>query len=119
MYRVDLSREDAFEEFRDAARNLIGAEIDPAEVTWQVGADLIGGSAPPAGAASFPVPAAYVRLAEVVVCHRDRERFALLYQLLWRITHDERELLSIASDPLVHRLAQMAKAVRRDAHKMT
>ena len=62
---------------------------------------------------------AYVRLAEAVVCHRDPERFALLYELLWRITHGERELLSIASDPLVHRLARMEKSVRRDMHKMT
>ena len=48
-----------------------------------------------------------------------RERFALLYELLWRITHGERELLSIASDPLVHRLQRMEKSVRRDMHKMT
>ena len=59
------------------------------------------------------------QLAEDVVCHRDGERFALLYELLWRITHGERELLSVASDPLVHRLQRMEKSVRRDMHKMT
>jgi DNA polymerase len=119
MYRVDLTREDAFEEFRDAARGLIGAQIPPADVSWQVGGDLIGGAPPPPGAASFSVPAAYVPLARAVVCHRDGARFALLYELLWRITHGERELLSVAADPLVHRLERMAKSVRRDAHKMT
>ena len=65
------------------------------------------------------MPAGYVRLTEAVTCHSDPERFALLYDLLWRITHGERELLSIASDPLVHRLARMEKSVRRDMHKMT
>ena len=89
-------------------------------MTWRVrDGDLLGGKAPPESSVSFSVPAAYVRLAENVVCHRDPERFALLYELLWRITHGERELLSIASDPLVHRLQRMEKSVRRDMHKMT
>jgi DNA polymerase len=119
-YRVTLPREDAFEEFRDAARGLVGADLPPAKVTWRVrDGDLLNGSPPPHAIATFSVPAAYVRLAENVVCHRELERFALLYDLLWRITHGERELMSIASDPLVHRLARMEKSVRRDMHKMT
>ena len=119
-FRVTLPREDAFEEFRDAARGLIGADVPPARVTWHVrDADLIDAASPPEGLATFTVPGAYVRLAENVVCHSDRERFALLYEALWRITHGERELLSIASDPLVHRLQRMEKSVRRDMHKMT
>ncbi len=120
LTRAVLTREDAFEEFRDIARTLIGAGVAPRDVTWRVSTpDLIGGKPPPQGAGAFSVPAAYVRLAEAAVCHRDRERFALLYELLWRITHGERELLSIASDPLVHRVSRMEKAVRRDMHKMT
>ncbi|MEA2927875.1 MAG: uracil-DNA glycosylase [Hyphomicrobiales bacterium] len=119
MYRVDLTRDEAFEEFRDAARGLIGAGIAPADVVWRVGADLLAGAPPPHGTVSFSVPAAYMSLAETVACHNDPERFALLYEALWRITHGERELLSIASDPLVHRLERMEKAVRRDMHKMT
>ena len=120
LTRVVLPREDAFEEFREAARSLIGAEITPRDVAWHVGAgDLTGGKPPPQNATAFSVPAAYMPLAQAVVCNRDRERFALLYEALWRITHGERELLSVASDPLVHRLERMAKTVRRDAHKMT
>jgi uracil-DNA glycosylase len=120
MVRVALSREDAFEDFREAARALIGAEVAPRDVTWRVrDGDLLGGKAPPEASVSFSVPAAYVRLAENVVCHRDPQRFALLYELLWRITHGQRELLSIASDPLVHRLQRTEKSVRRDMHKMT
>jgi probable DNA metabolism protein len=120
MYRVDLTREDAFEEFRDAARALIGAGVPLAGVNWRVGGgDLLGGDLPPRGNATFNVPTAYVPLAQAVVCHSDPERFALLYELLWRITHGERELLSVASDPLVHRVQRMEKSVRRDMHKMT
>ena len=46
------------------------------------------------------------------------ERFALLYQLIWRVSHGERNLLEVHSDPLVNRLQLMAKAIRRDLHKM-
>jgi DNA polymerase len=120
MYRVDLTAEDAFEEFRDAARGLIGAGVVAHDVSWRVGApDLLGGEPPPHGPATFTVPAGYLPLAESVICHNDPQRFALLYELLWRITHGERELLSVASDPLVHRVQRMEKSVRRDMHKMT
>ena len=36
----------------------------------------------------------------------------------WRITHGERALLEICVDPDVRHAVQMAKAVRRDVHKM-
>ena len=84
-------------------------------------ADLFGNAAPPPrnDAAVFSVAAGYVELAKDAICHRDPERFALLYTLLWRLTHGEKSLLLVAADPLVHRLRQMQKSVRRDAHKMT
>ncbi|MDF3061719.1 MAG: uracil-DNA glycosylase [Microvirga sp.] len=64
------------------------------------------------------LPRPVAALIETAVCHRDPERYALLYRLVWRVLHGERELLEIASDPLVHRLTLMAKSVRRDIHKM-
>ena len=45
------------------------------------------------------------------------ERFALLYRLLWRL-RGQHDLLEIATDPDVARVSAMAKAVRRDEHKM-
>jgi uracil-DNA glycosylase len=53
-----------------------------------------------------------------VICHRDTRRLALLYELLWRLTHGERQLLTVDADPLVHRLARMQQAIGRDIHKM-
>jgi uracil-DNA glycosylase len=70
------------------------------------------------GAAPLRLPRPVATLIETVVCHRDPERYGLLYGLIWRVLHGERELLEIASDPLVHRLARMASSVRRDIHKM-
>ena len=66
----------------------------------------------------MPLPRALAELIRLVICHRDPERYALLYAAVWRILHGERHLLEVATDPLVHRLERMAKAVRRDLHKM-
>ena len=51
-------------------------------------------------------------------CHRDPERFALLYRLLWRLQASA-ACSTIAADPLTSPSVEaMAKAVRRDIHKM-
>ena len=50
-------------------------------------------------------------------CIASPARFALLYRLLWRLRQNH-DLLDIATDPDVAEIAAMAKAVRRDEHKM-
>jgi probable DNA metabolism protein len=121
MRIVTLEAEDDFEGWRAAARALAGAGIAPAEVEWRVeGAapGLFGEAAPPLPEAPpFPVPRAFLQLAESAVLHRDPERFALLHALLLRLRDDPRAIDDHA-DPLLHRLEAMAKAVRRDVHKM-
>ncbi|MEE7560716.1 DNA metabolism protein, partial [Xanthomonas sp. Kuri4-2] len=62
--------------------------------------------------------AGFLQLAGAVLCHRDPQRHALLYRLLWRIASGERALLERATDEDVHRARQWEKAVRRDTHKM-
>ena len=54
---------------------------------------------------------------KIAILHRNPERFALLYRLLWRLRQNH-DLLDIATDPDVAEVAAMAKAVRRDEHKM-
>ncbi len=56
-------------------------------------------------------------LYDQILLHSDPERFALAYRLLRRIRR-EPHLLQVASDPDVARAALLAKAVRRDQHKM-
>lgn len=121
MICASLQQADSFEEFRDAARGLLAGKIRPDNVAWQGSgeADLFGHAPVPRSEQSITVPADYIELARDTICHRDPERFALLYTLLWRLTHGEKSLLMVASDPLVHRLRQMQKSVRRDTHKMT
>ena len=126
MQHIDLGFEADFDGWRAAARRLAAERVAPGNVVWTVAdrqRDLFAPAPvpdrqaePPAPA--FTVPRAFVTLAADAICHSDRERFALLYALLWRLHEGERSLLEIASDPLVARVSEMAKSVRRDQHKM-
>lgn len=122
MRVATLSAEDDFAGWRDAARALAAARVSPAEVVWQVGdapSDLFGDEAvlAPAVPAAVRVPRSFLDLAQAVVLHADPQRFALLYQLLAAVV-DQPRRIDDAADPLVRRLQEMAKAVRRDIHKM-
>ncbi|HEX8401601.1 MAG TPA: UdgX family uracil-DNA binding protein [Allosphingosinicella sp.] len=121
MHLVTLSSPDDFDGWRDAARALALAEVPPERAAWEVGAaqSLFGEATPlpTPTRAFFSVPKPFLDLAALVVCHRDPERFALLYTLLTRLAHN-RDALADCADPLVRRLEEMAKEVRRDAHKM-
>jgi DNA polymerase len=119
---VRLAAPDDFDGWREAARALALVGAAPAEVVWQIAggeADLFGtpAPAPPAPAALFSVSRAFVELAKQVICHREPERFALLYAMLVKL-RERPDALDDKADPLVHRLEGMARAVRRDIHKM-
>jgi uracil-DNA glycosylase len=109
--------------FRQALRVLTWSDIPPHQITWSTHAepDLFGSAEPAAyGAAGKPIilPRCVGELITSVVCHIDPEKYALLYDLVWRMQHGEKRLVEAASDPTVHRLALMDKSVRRDLHKM-
>jgi DNA polymerase len=120
IYTVVIADPGDLASFRNAARKLLAARIDPVNVVWteQAGATLFPGL-PPDAETIASVPRAFVELAEAIACHRDAERWSLLYQLLWRITAGERTLMAREADPLMHRLRRMAAAVRHDQHRMT
>lgn len=121
MRVVALAAEDDFDGWRDAARSLAAARIDPSDVVWQVGdqpADLFGDEAVlPAAAPELRVSRRFVSLAREAILHSDPERFALLYTLLTRVIARPGSIEDKA-DPLLRRLDDMAKSVRRDIHKM-
>lgn len=123
MHAVTLAHPADFDGWRDAARAMLAAGVAADAVIWRVagdGGDLFAGGAAPALAAAAPaltVPRRFVDLAQSVIAHADPERFALLYMALVRISAS-RALVDDAADPLIHRLDHMAKAVRRDIHKM-
>ncbi|HET9426735.1 MAG TPA: UdgX family uracil-DNA binding protein [Allosphingosinicella sp.] len=121
MLVVTLEHEEDLDGWRRAARALVSDGVDPAQVEWRVGdaaGTLFGGDVfAPSEVSAFPVPKAFLALAQTVICHSDPSRFHLLHALLLRIRERPRSLEDVA-DPLVRRLDQMAKSVRRDMHKM-
>ncbi len=123
MKQVILAHEADFAGWRDSARHLLAESVAPQDASWAVGqaTDLFGETMipplRPAGPGQ-PVPLAFVELAQSVVLANDPARFALLYGLLWRMTHGEPQLMKIPIDPMLHRAEALAKSVRRDIHKM-
>jgi len=119
MHVVALLEPDDFEAWRDAARALVLGTVPPEQVVWQTGeGDLFGaGDALPQATGTLSVPKPFLDLARSAICHSDPERFALLYTLLWRL-QSQRALINDHADPLVRRLEELAKGVRRDIHKM-
>jgi DNA polymerase len=120
-----LARPDDFDGWRAAARGLAAAGVRGETIVWQVGdvaTDLLGGPigdhvATAAAEPMFSVPKAFLDIARRVVCHADTERFALLYAALTAL-RDRPKLFDDAADPLVRRLYDLDKSVRRDVHKM-
>lgn len=114
--------------FRAEARQLLAHQVAPEDVQWSLDLAAQGLFSDPqspqasrprnvARAATAIVPASFTRLCEFVVLHRDPQRFALLYRLLWRLVH-EPGLRNDPADPDMLQAQHMAHAVRRDIHKM-
>jgi DNA polymerase len=111
-----------FAAFRGIARALLAAGVRPADVTWahpDLGSLL---DEPPLQAdapAPMPsVPRELVDALDAAACHRFDARWALMYRVLWRTVHDNRQLIRDGADPDVVSLRKMAAAVRHDVHRM-
>lgn len=115
-----------FAGWQRAARSVLEQGLEPNAVHWQElsaaqpGLDLFDeadeSTAP--NKSRFFVPKAFVKLASTVALHREERRWALLYRVLWRLTHGAPKLLEIAVEADVRALAEMEKSVRHDLHKM-
>jgi DNA polymerase len=123
MRIVTLEAEHDFDGWRDAVRGLVLDQVPPDQVVWQVGEDdpgeLFAGQMPvlPADRGAFSVPRTFIDLARSAILHSDRQRFALLHMALDRVLR-EPGLMEDQADPLVRKIEGLAKAVRRDTHKM-
>ena len=107
--------------WRDAARRLMSAQIKPEDVIWDFNGQTpqLFESIEVLTAPRRPVKVSkeFVELANVVVWHKDSQRFARLYALFWRLK-DTPSLMSDSADADLAKLRQMEKAVRRCQHKM-
>lgn len=124
-YAITLPVPDDFELWRDHARNLVQCGVPPEQVTWSEAGttgDLFAREefdlpAPGAGAPWVRASRAFIELAQSAILHSDPHRLALLYRLLWRSQGNSRSIDDRA-DPDVKRAEDLARAVRRDIHKM-
>jgi probable DNA metabolism protein len=124
MHFITLDSETDFEDWRKAARTLVLNGVKPSDVTWMVQGNEPELFEPTSSApvleaphGTFNVSAKFVELAQSTILHRDPERFAVLYRLLWRLRSNH-DVLAVATDPDVSQVTAMAKAVHRDQHKM-
>ncbi|MGK5026840.1 UdgX family uracil-DNA binding protein [Janthinobacterium sp. RB2R34] len=112
----------SFDEWRAAARELIARGVAPASVQWQSllgDGDLFAAMAEATDTSAPPLrlPRQLVELLESAACFNVADRWAFLYQVLWRWQQGQHDVISPA-DPDGARLHGMAKAVRREEHDM-
>ncbi|GGK26493.1 UdgX family uracil-DNA binding protein [Salinarimonas ramus] len=119
MRRVSLEKGPDLDGFRRAARALVAEGLAPRDVVFEEAgnASLLPeaeiGEAPP-----LALPKSVPPIIATVAMHRDPARWALLYELVWRVLHGERRLAEIVADPLMHQLHVMKRNIGRDIHKM-
>ena len=132
-YAIHLPAPDDFAFWRERARGLIQCDVPPDRVSWiEPGGtgDLFAEGPrdslargdkrlPPPPTAAPPVRASqrFLTVARSAALHSDPVRFGLLYRLLWRLQRNPR-IMEDKADPEVRRIEELAKSVRRDAHKM-
>ncbi|HYW30225.1 MAG TPA: DUF4130 domain-containing protein [Gemmatimonas sp.] len=111
-----------FDGWRAAARTLLQADIDPQHVVWREALSTSPAQHAHASledAARVPrqrVSRDFIKLARRVACHRDPSRWALLYRVLWRLTHGEPNLLRTVSHD-ISALGALHLDVRRDMER--
>ena len=112
----------SFDEWRAAARELIARGVPPADVAWQSrpGDGDLFSATPDATDTSAPLlrlPRQLVELLQAAACFNVPDRWAFLYQVLWRWQLGQQDVMSPA-DADGARLHAMVKAVHREEHDM-
>jgi uracil-DNA glycosylase len=98
--------EPTFESWQAAARALLRDGVPPADVRWREAPSAeqprLPSEAPASGGAK--VPRQFLEVARQAAAAADPARWQILYDTLWRLVHEDRELLGHAHDPGVRRL---------------
>ncbi len=124
--------EDRFAAWREASLAALAQALPPASIEWRLAAAPESGqqqasidyapepahtAAASPRAAKVQVSKAFAALLKDAASFRDPQRWAFLYQVLWRWHHGDRSVASPA-DVDGARLHRMAKSVRRAQHDM-
>ena len=121
MQTVTLARPDDVAGWRTAARVLVRAGVPPENVVWRVEGEgnLLAADAPlpPGEDVRVRTSKAFLDAVAQALLHSDPQRWALAYDVLWRMQASPR-LMEDRSDRAVARLHTLVRNVRRDEHKM-
>jgi len=111
---VTVEIEPTFDSWQGTARALLSDGVSPGDVQWR---ERPG--APPAPAASkfFRVPPRFLELARQAAAANNPARWATLYDVLWRIINERRDLFEDRADPAVRRLHGLAAQGRREGER--
>jgi probable DNA metabolism protein len=117
---ISLDCDDLFDTWRQQARWLLSHQIDPAQVSWNTVADLFATDEvlPQAlGPYQARIPLALIDLLQTAARCRGEQRWSLLYEVLWRVSHGDRTAM-LAGDVLGSELHRRIKQVTREAHHL-
>ena len=109
--------EPTFDGWQAAARALLREGVAPTQVRFREGSEgsqaFLPGAAP---SGAVKVPREFLDLARQAAAASDPGRWQLLYETLWRLTHDDRELLKKVRDPGVRRLRALVADKPDESH---
>lgn len=127
METITINSVPGFDEWRMAARACLAQSIPPENIIWQSAQsvqDNLFGRSHPSITGTTPqkrhaIPKSVLMLFKYALCHSDAHRFALCYRVLWRVTFENKNLVRLKTDDDILQLMALAKAVKRDAYKMS
>jgi DNA polymerase len=98
--------EPTFESWQAAARTLLHDETPPGQVRWRETRQARQASldTEPPARGTVRVPRQFIELARQAAAASDPARWQILYDTLWRLVHDDHDLLANPRDPGVQKL---------------
>jgi probable DNA metabolism protein len=123
---VIVAKATDFASWRAESRALLHAGVRPDDVDWNDGLQrslFDEEQRPPTRGDATAidtarVPQRFLESAEVACDHADPARFAVLYRLLWKITHGAHDVTDDPFDADAGRLATMVREVYAEEHDM-
>ncbi len=119
---ICLECDGLFGRWREQARWLLSHGVDPSQVSWngEREADLFSaphGLPTELGPFRSRIPMALPQLLQAASQYRGDQRWSLLYEVLWRVSHGDRTAM-LAGDALGSELHRRVKQVSREAHHL-
>ncbi|MEZ1314912.1 TIGR03915 family putative DNA repair protein [Pseudomonas fluorescens] len=119
---INLDCDDLFVTWRQQARWLLSHGVDPSQVSWACEGvtDLFTSDEPlPEALGPFQarIPRILLDTLEQAARYRGDQRWSLLYEVLWRVSHGDRTAM-MAGDKLGSELQRRIKQIRRESHHL-